>query len=214
MCNFCFTFSLCERETGVNFGTYVVSVCKYGTWLRKGTVVNQLDETNPYGSTVERLYCKRPIQCLASSKILTPHTLTARRVCTTLPLVRAGGGGHYRRVERGWGVNILEDARHCSVLYIQKYFVGPTVYTLLMRYELQLNFPPSGGKNWFINRWFLSLSTPLNVLIFQQWCLAHFRERKGQNGSENPFASKRTGDPYAYFVWKRNSPHLKRSDEN
>jgi len=81
-CNFCFTFSLCERETGVNFGTYVVSVCKYGTWLRKGTVVNQLDETNPYGSTVERLYCKRPIQCLASSKILTPHPLTARRVCT------------------------------------------------------------------------------------------------------------------------------------
>ncbi len=23
----------------------------------------------------------------------------------------------------GWGVNILEDARHCSVLYIRKYFV-------------------------------------------------------------------------------------------
>jgi hypothetical protein len=26
-------------------------------------------------------------------------------------------------VERGWGVNVLEDARHCSVLYICKYFV-------------------------------------------------------------------------------------------
>ncbi len=25
-------------------------------------------------------------------------------------------GGHTRWVERGWGVNILEDARHCSVL--------------------------------------------------------------------------------------------------
>ncbi len=24
----------------------------------------------------------------------------------------------------GGGVNILEDARHCSVLYIRKYFVG------------------------------------------------------------------------------------------
>jgi hypothetical protein len=23
----------------------------------------------------------------------------------------------------GWGVNILEDARHCSVLYIRRYFV-------------------------------------------------------------------------------------------
>jgi hypothetical protein len=76
-----------------------------------------------------------------------------------LPLVRAGGG-HTRWVERGWGVNILEDARHCSVLYIHKYFVVPTVYTLLMRYELQLNFPPSGGKNWFINRRFLYTFQP------------------------------------------------------
>jgi hypothetical protein len=32
-------------------------------------------------------------------------------------------GGHTRWVERGWGVNILEDARHSSVLYICKYFV-------------------------------------------------------------------------------------------
>jgi hypothetical protein len=30
---------------------------------------------------VEGLYCKRPIQCLASSDLLTPHPLTARRVC-------------------------------------------------------------------------------------------------------------------------------------
>ncbi len=34
------------------------------------------------------------------------------------------GGGHPRWVERGWGVNILEDARHSSVLYIFQYFVG------------------------------------------------------------------------------------------
>jgi hypothetical protein len=32
-------------------------------------------------------------------------------------------GGHTRWVERGWGVNSLEDARHCSALYICKYFV-------------------------------------------------------------------------------------------
>jgi hypothetical protein len=71
----------------------------------------------------EGLYCKRPIKCLASFKILTPHLLTARRVCHPLPLVR--GGGHIGWVERGWGVNIniLEDARHCSKLYICKYFV-------------------------------------------------------------------------------------------
>jgi hypothetical protein len=54
---------------------------------------------------VEGLYCKRPIQCLA---------------CT--PRLRSGGGP-IRWAERGWGVNSSEDARHCSVLYICKYFV-------------------------------------------------------------------------------------------
>jgi hypothetical protein len=33
------------------------------------------------------------------------------------------GVGHIRRAVRGWGVNNSEDARHCSVLYICKYFV-------------------------------------------------------------------------------------------
>jgi hypothetical protein len=38
------------------------------------------------------------------------------------------GEGHTRCVERGWGVNSSEDARHCSVLYICKYFMGPYPY--------------------------------------------------------------------------------------
>ncbi len=66
---------------------------------------------------VEGLYCKRPVQCLASSKILTHHPLTVRRVCVYPPAFGAGGG-HTRWVERGWGVNSSEDARHCSVLYM------------------------------------------------------------------------------------------------
>ncbi len=41
-------------------------------------------------SVEERLYCERPIQCLASSKILTFHPLTARRVCTPPPAFEAG----------------------------------------------------------------------------------------------------------------------------
>jgi hypothetical protein len=40
------------------------------------------------------------------------------------PPVFGARGGHTRWVERGWGVNILEDVRHSSVLYICKYFVG------------------------------------------------------------------------------------------
>ncbi len=75
---------------------------------------------------IEGLYCKRPIQCLASCEILTSHPLTARRVCVYPPACGAGGE-HTRWVERGWGVNSSEDARHCSVLYkrVCKYFVLP-----------------------------------------------------------------------------------------
>jgi hypothetical protein len=73
---------------------------------------------------VEGSYCQRPIQCLASSKILFPYPLTAASV---YPPTFSAGGGHTRWVERGWGVNILEDARHSSVLYICKYFAGKGV---------------------------------------------------------------------------------------
>ncbi len=59
-----------------------------------------------------------------------PTPLTARRVCT--PRFGAGGG-HTRCVEKGvGGVNILEDARHSSVLYICKYFASWNDSTLMM----------------------------------------------------------------------------------
>ena len=35
------------------------------------------------------------------------------------PSLVRGGVGHTRWLERGWGVNILEDVRHSSVLYLQ-----------------------------------------------------------------------------------------------
>ncbi len=47
-------------------------------------------------------------------KILTPHPLTDRRLWGEDTLAGWRGGG---------GVNSSEDARHCSVLYISKYFV-------------------------------------------------------------------------------------------
>jgi hypothetical protein len=50
-----------------------------------------------------------------------PTPLTAR------PLVREGD---FRWGERGVGVNILEDARHSSVLYICKCFVLQTLFRL------------------------------------------------------------------------------------
>ncbi len=69
---------------------------------------------------VERLYCKRPIQCPASSKILTPPPSLPGE-CVT-PAFGVGGRTHSLGGEGGGGggVNILEDARHSSVLFICK----------------------------------------------------------------------------------------------
>ncbi len=72
---------------------------------------------------VEGLHCKRPIQCLASSEILTPHPLTAQRVCTPRLWCRVrthSPGGE-------WGINSSEDIRHCSVLlycFLQAFFIS------------------------------------------------------------------------------------------
>jgi hypothetical protein len=49
---------------------------------------------------VERSYCKRPVQCLAYSKILTP-TPSLPGEC--VPPAFCAAGGHTRWVERGWG---------------------------------------------------------------------------------------------------------------
>jgi hypothetical protein len=47
------------------------------------------------------------------------------------------GGEHTRQVERGWWVNSSEDARHCSVLYICRYFVVlPMLSGLKLPYRL------------------------------------------------------------------------------
>jgi hypothetical protein len=42
---------------------------------------------------------------------------------TVYPPAFGAGVGHIRWLEGGWGVNILEDVRHSSILYICKYFV-------------------------------------------------------------------------------------------
>jgi hypothetical protein len=51
---------------------------------------------------------------------IDPSTPSPPGECVPPPPFGAGRG-HTRWVERGWGVR--EDARHCSVLYICKYFV-------------------------------------------------------------------------------------------
>ncbi len=83
--------------------------------------------------TVEGLYCKRPIQCLALFRNIDLPTPSPPVECVSPPPPAFGaGGGHTRWVERGWGVNSSEDARHCSALFICKYFVHGKDY----RYSL------------------------------------------------------------------------------
>jgi hypothetical protein len=48
----------------------------------------------------------------------------SHRPANVYPSAFGAGGGQTRWVERGWGVNSSEDARHCSVLYVCMYFVG------------------------------------------------------------------------------------------
>ncbi len=85
-----------------------------------GTTINQ-KLSGAIGKPVKRLYYKRPIHCLASSKILTPHP----RECVPPAFVR---GEDILAAWRGeWEVNILEDARQFSVLYICKYLVGKPI---------------------------------------------------------------------------------------
>ncbi len=87
------------RETSVPSHLYITFICS---------------QPPRFLSIVEGLYCKRPIQCLASSEILTP-TPSPPGQCVSPAF--GEGGGHTRWVERGWGINSSEDARHCSVLY-------------------------------------------------------------------------------------------------
>jgi hypothetical protein len=53
---------------------------------------------------------------------IDPHL--PHRPASVYPLWCGGGGDTLAGWRKGWGVNILEDARHRSVLYKCQYFVG------------------------------------------------------------------------------------------
>ncbi len=70
----CHSQALNISSTGVERSSRIEWDCTIGTVL----YCMFADSILP---PVEGFYCTRPIQCLASSEILTPHPLTARRVC-------------------------------------------------------------------------------------------------------------------------------------
>ncbi len=53
-------------------------------------------------------------------------------------------------MESGWGVNILEDARHSSVLYKCKYFVGRADNCALQSTAIAMFFEKKVGAHWNI----------------------------------------------------------------
>ncbi len=64
---------------------------------------------------VDGLYCKEANPMSGVFQNIDPHPLTARRVCT--PPAFGGGVDTIDGCRGGGGVNSLENARHCSVLY-------------------------------------------------------------------------------------------------
>ncbi len=88
----------------------------------RSTNQHKCPPSSPY--SVAGLYCKRPIQCLTSSEILTPHPLTAWRVCT--PHAFGAGGEHTRWVESGWGgggsITRKTPGTALYSIYVCKYF--------------------------------------------------------------------------------------------
>jgi hypothetical protein len=124
------------------------------------------------GRSVEGLYGKRPIQCPASSEILTPPP---HRPASVYPPTFGAGGGIHSLDGEGVGVNSSEDARHysVSVFYICKYFVARSLKTKPTWVETR----ERGGLCYSIwlsiskNKSMLESLHVLNILNNFQWLL-------------------------------------------
>jgi hypothetical protein len=62
------------------------------------------------------------------------------------PAFGAGGEYTFAGWRGGWGVNILEDARHSSVLYVCKYFVAGTNGHIFPKIYIQRAVTLHGGN--------------------------------------------------------------------
>jgi hypothetical protein len=86
-----------------------------------------------------------------------------RPASASSPPAFGAGGGHPRWVETGWGVNGSEDARHCSVLYICKYFViSPIISWLVVIAYLFCNRNLHSDCGW-------EIGIPTDYSLYQSW---------------------------------------------
>ncbi len=126
------------------------------------------------GYSVEGLYCKKPIQCLTSSKILTPHPLSARQVCT--PRFWFGGKTHSLSGE-GLGGQYFwrRQTLLCTLLYISTFWATVLQYNLFQSSKVkfpnwrmhQVNYVFSAIKRPLVLL-YSSLSAPFYQKCFQQ----------------------------------------------
>ncbi len=158
------------------------SLCKAGTFCLRNLYC--------IVTYVEGLYCKRPILCLPSSKILTPHPLTARRRgCTPPPPFWCGGRTHSPGGKSGrWSIFWKTPDTARSVLWIRKYFVVTYIWSFAQLHETPrtgsflskpdfvkeiLVIPMSNSAtdtscqsvSWIIGRWFHSSQIPFKPVL-------------------------------------------------
>jgi hypothetical protein len=109
-------------------GIPAVSICLSQNVQKRDREYWALESAAQYsvlkGQTVERLYCKKANSMSGVFQNIDPPP--PHRPVGVYPPAFGEGGDILAGWRVGWGVNILEDARHSSVLYICKYFVGQT----------------------------------------------------------------------------------------
>ncbi len=109
---------------------------------KSGTMVELTKPGAWIGNSVEGLYSKRPIQCLASSVILTPHTLTAGECVPRPPAPKAGGGHMHSLGGEGVGRSIVPKTPDTALysIYVSTLWVIPNDCLIYRAEEGKLNF--------------------------------------------------------------------------
>ncbi len=132
---------------------------------------------------------------------IDPHPLTTRRV-----------GGRTRKGEREWGVSSSEDARHCSVLNIYKYFVLHGIPCLYLHTPGLFHTQRMSGRISSLKLSFKKKKTPFSCYLsflkgipcfyWQAPELFHTYRMSGRISSWHAYISIRLNATIGYSIYK------------